>query len=97
MNPISSKNTVLANITSLLRIANIDPLQTEVNDFQNEIKLVIYNSNGSEFPVFVSSTRNELDQITALQKIIKIAKIKGQDIKLVDLNLPHPYATLKNN
>lgn len=77
----------------LLQTANIKPTQTIIRDFENEIEFYLKNSSGTGFPVIFSTNKNATSQVTALQKLIKIANIKGKELKFIDLSSSHPNAT----
>jgi hypothetical protein len=93
VNPASSRNNYLNNLVTLLRIAGFKPLQITIRDYQNEVEFSLQNNNSS-FPVVVSTNKTPISQVTALQKLFKIANIKGKDIRFIDFSTPRPYATL---
>ncbi len=92
--PLSIKDNFLKETTALLYTANLNPLQITHRDYQNELEFYLQNSSGRGYPVIFSTTKDPLIQVTALQKIIKIANIKEQEINFIDLSAQRPYATL---
>jgi hypothetical protein len=94
LDPSSVKNNSINQIILLLRTAKLSPVQYFVRDYQSEIELSLKKSSGGTFQVILSTTSDPVVQVTALQKLIKIANIKGKDIKFIDLSTTRPYATL---
>lgn len=94
LNPSTEKNDFLWQTSQYLHTANLTPLQLTVSDSPPEISFYLQNSDQSSYQVIFSSKRDPLKQVTALQKLIKIANIKGNDIKFIDLGSKRPYATL---
>lgn len=92
--PLSPKNSSTLTIVELLRSAGITPLQAAVNDADFEYSFFIKSSAKTFVPVILSTQKNPLVQVEALQKILKIANIKGKDIQFIDLSSSRPYATL---
>lgn len=78
---------------TLLQTAKISPVQILIRDYQSEIELFLKKSSTGTFQAILSTTSNPVTQVTALQKLIKIANIKGKDINFIDLSSNRPYAT----
>jgi hypothetical protein len=93
LNPLSSKNNSVDQIMTLLQTAKISPVQILIRDYQSEIELFLKKSSTGTFQAILSTTSNPVTQVTALQKLIKIANIKGKDINFIDLSSNRPYAT----
>jgi hypothetical protein len=93
LNPSSSQNDFTNTLSDYIHIANISPLNLTVYDSLNEIDFYLQNPDKSPFQVILSTDKDALKQVTALQKLIKIANIKGNDIKFIDLSSARPYAT----
>jgi hypothetical protein len=94
INPSSDKNKYLQELQPLLIAANLNPLQYTINDSRQEIEFYLTNSKKQNFQVILSTQKSPLLQVTALQKLIKIANIKGKDIHFIDLSSQLRYATL---
>lgn len=94
LSPESDKNQFVSNYTQLLQMASLNPIQMHVRDYENEIEFYIKNTPENIFKVILSTSTNSIDQVSALQKFIKIANIKGKDINFIDLSSTRPYATL---
>jgi len=70
--------------------------QTSLIDlYQKKLKFT-FKQNQKISTAILSLDKDPYLQITALQKAIKLAKIKNKYIYFVDLSIDHPYATLKN-
>jgi hypothetical protein len=93
LNPSSSKNFFLEKLSQYFHTAQINPLQLSINDSQNEVEFYLQNPDQNTYQVIFSEEKDPLKQVTALQKLIKIANIKGSDIKFIDLSSKRPYAT----
>ena len=94
LSPTSSKNSYSNQLNSALNLAGLSPKKITFQDFQSEVEFYLPSSNGTDFPVIFSTQKNPLSQVAALQKLIKIANIKGSNIKFIDLSSSRPYATL---
>ena len=70
--------------------------QIEYRPYLEEIQFILQES---DYPttVIISTQKNIFQQVAALQKTLKIAKMDQQRLSFIDLSLKHPYATLKNN
>lgn len=91
--PLSDKNRFFQKTQDYLYLSKINPLNISHLDYQNEIQFYLNNPSGQSYPVIFSTNRDPLTQVTALQKIIKIANIKEQEINFIDLSAQRPYAT----
>jgi len=94
LDPSSDKNEYLTSLKNILNKADIPISQISINSYQNEIEFLVRNQNSSPTKVIISSNKNALYQVNALQKLIKIANIKEKQIKFIDLSSRRPYATL---
>ena len=70
--------------------------QLEYKPYLQEIHFML-NQDNNTTRVIISTKKDIYSQVTILQKAIKVAKIKGNQISFIDLGLSHPYAKLKNN
>jgi len=93
LNPSSSQNNFSDTLTGYFHTAKIDPLNLTPRDFQNEIDFYLQNPDSKPYQVIFSTQKSALKQVAALQKLIKIANIKGSDINFIDLSSVRPYAT----
>jgi hypothetical protein len=93
LDPSSSQNTYLNQLFDYFHTAKINPINLTVLDFQNEVNFYLQNRDLQSYFVIFSTQKDALKQVTALQKLIQIANIKGSDIKFIDLSSPRPYAT----
>ena len=94
ISPISDKNSYVNQLLPLLSAANITPLQLTIRNYFNEIEFYIKDKPNHNYKVIFSTNKNALFQVNALQKVIKIANIKGREINFIDLSPRRPYATL---
>jgi len=94
LNPVSPKNNFVNEVSLLLRTAELSPLKITLHDYQHELEFYLKNQSGTAFNVILSTQKSPLSQVAALQKVIKIANIKGKDIHFIDLSGESPYATL---
>ncbi|MBP9817799.1 hypothetical protein KBC75_03550 [Candidatus Shapirobacteria bacterium] len=97
LDPSSPKNNNYQQYQESLIHANLDINNLQYYDYRHELEFNLKTDNGSTTRVIFDTSQDPLIQVSALQKIIKVANIKGKEIRLVDLSSPHPYATLKNN
>lgn len=93
LNPLTPQNNFQNLLFDYFHTAKIYPIQLTVRDFQNDIDFYLQNPDRTTYQVIFSSEKDALKQVTALQKLIKIANIKDSDIKFIDLNSSRPYAT----
>lgn len=93
LNPSSSQNNFYDSLIGYLQSAQISPLELSINNYQNEISFYVVNRDKQTFQVILSPKKDALKQVAALQKLIKIANIKGSDLKFIDLSSERPYAT----
>ena len=80
-------------LSQYFHTAEISPINLLVSEPQNEIEFYLENPNRSTFKVIFSNQKDPLKQVTALQKLIKIANINGNSLKFIDLSSKRPYAT----
>lgn len=93
LNPLTPQNNFQNLLFDYFHTAKIYPIQLTVRDFQNDIDFYLQNPDRTTYQVIFSSEKDALKQVTALQKLIKIANIKDNDIKFIDLSSSRPYAT----
>lgn len=93
INPFSDRNNYLRLLSQYFHTAGISPINLLVSEPQNEIEFYLENPNQSTFKVIFSNQKDPLKQVTALQKLIKIANINGNSLKFIDLSSKRPYAT----
>ena len=91
INPLSSKNDFYSQLNHALHLADIDTGSIRIRNFYQEVE---FNTN--DCAVILSTKKDPYWQIASLQQLLKTAKIKDQQVALVDLTDSHPYATLKN-
>ena len=95
IDPLSTKNNFLDQLNNALNLAKIKSNNVIVRDFQNEIEFNITDENNNKSTkVILSLQKDPYWQIASLQEILKIGRIKGKDVKLIDLSINHPYATI---
>lgn len=88
IDPQSPKNEVLDQLQQLLDAAKIKATRLDPSSYRPEVRFDM------PFPVYISTNKNILAQVNALQKLVKIANIKEKQIKFIDLSSKRPYATL---
>lgn len=93
LNPFPPQNDFQNLLLDYLHTAGLNPLEFNVRDFQNEVDFYLQNPDKQPFTVILSTQKDALKQVTALQNVIKIANIKGGDLKFIDLSSSRPYAT----
>lgn len=91
--PQSDKNSTLDTINLYLHTANLNPISPSILGFQNEYQFYLQNKDLTTYSVILNTSKDPLAQVTALQKLTKLANIKGNDIKFIDLSSSRPYAT----
>jgi len=84
--PLSSKNNYFSQL-SPLPISNLT-----VRNFNQQIE---FNLNQTQ--VFLSTQKDISLQLSHLQKLLSLAKIKHGYFSRIDLSLDHPYATFQTN
>jgi NADH:ubiquinone oxidoreductase subunit C len=94
--PKSDKNKFITELDHALKTANLQTSNITLRDFQNEIEFYIIK-NKEAVKVICSTQKDPYWQVASLQEIFNTAKIKGNNVKFVDLSIDHPYATFKNN
>jgi len=91
--PVSQKNDFLNHLNRSLQIAQINPVKMDYRDFQQEVEFYIINHDSNDqVKVILSTKKDPYWQIGQVKKILSLHRVK-----LIDLSLNHPYATLKNN
>jgi hypothetical protein len=93
LDPLSFQNHFQTSLSKYFHEAGYSPLKLTGLDSQNEISFYLLNPDQIPFQVILSSQKDPQKQVAALQKLIKIANIKGNDIKFIDLSSSRPYAT----
>lgn len=94
ISPTSVKNSYVNRLLPLLNAVNITPLQLTLRNYFDEIEFYVKDKSNHNYKVVFSTNKNALFQVNALQKVIKIANIKGKEINFIDLSSKRPYATL---
>lgn len=90
--PISFKNNFYSKLENELLSANLKPAALKIFDFNDKVEFYL-----DQTKIILSSKKESSKQITSLQEILKIGRIKDKQIKIIDLSIDHPYATFKNN
>jgi hypothetical protein len=96
VNPISSQNDFYSKLNLAIQTSQLKISQLNIKDFNNEIEFYLIDGN-HQIKTFFSTQKDPYWQISSLQEILKTAKIKDKELKLVDLSSHYPYATFKNN
>ena len=94
ISPQSLQNNFNSQLINALNLADLKPKNIVFRDFQSEVEFYLSGKNATDFPVILSTKINPLTQVAVLQKLLKIANIKGRDIQFIDLSSSRPYATL---
>jgi len=94
--PISSQNDFYSKLNSAIQTSQLKVSQVNVNDFNNEVEFYLTDGN-NQIKTYFSTKKDPYWQISSLQEVLKTAKIKDKELKLIDLSSLHPYATFKNN
>lgn len=89
---LSSKNIFRQEFESAI---NTHKIKTANIVYRNYIDQVEFNIDKCR--VIFSTKKSAQKQITTLQELQKVAKIKQSTFTLIDLSVEHAYATLKNN
>lgn len=92
INPLSNENVFYTKLHHALSTSSLQPNNFVYKDFQNEVEFYIPLNNKSTKVVF-STKKNPYYQTAALQQILKTAKIKNINPKVIDLSITHSYAT----
>lgn len=90
--PISSTNNFYSKLENELFSANLKPVAIKIFDFNDKVEFYL-----DQTKIILSSKKDPSKQITSLQEVLKIGKIKNKQIKIIDLSIDNPYATFKNN
>ncbi|HEX8923794.1 MAG TPA: hypothetical protein VF828_03610 [Patescibacteria group bacterium] len=90
--PYSAQNIFLEKLDHALNLAELSRSSIIVRHFSHQVQFQIGKTQ-----VILTDLHDPYWQVTTLQKIFGIAKIKGKYVKFIDLSLGHPYATLQNN
>lgn len=94
INPSTIENDFYTKLNYALGLSKLQTSSFILKDFQDEIEFFIKESPNQEpIKVKLSTRKDPYLQITSLQEILKVAKIKGEDVKLIDLYIDHPYVT----
>jgi len=94
--PISSQNDFYSKLNSAIQTSQLKVSQISINDFNNEVEFYLTNGN-NQVKIYFSTQKDPYWQISSLQEVLKTARIKDKELKLIDLSSAHPYATFKNN
>lgn len=93
INPSSSNNQYLQQLTNTLKLSGLKYQQLSLYDHRQEAEFVVSTDSNTGFKVIISTASSPLYQVAALQKLIKIANIEGRRLSFVDLGSQRPYAT----
>jgi len=94
--PISSQNNFYSKLNSAIQTSKLKTSQFNIQDFNDEVEFYLIDGN-NQIKTLFSTNKDPYWQISSLQEILKTAKIKDKELKLVDLSSQHPYVTFKNN
>lgn len=96
--PVAEKNNFVFQLKQALETSQIKYTNLKLEDFQNQVKFTIINDNNQAPSEIIFSTQKDaVWQVASLQQILSESKIKGNNVKFIDLSIQHPYATLQNN
>ena len=94
--PLSKSNNYYLRLDNALNIAKLKPSPYEYRDFIGEVEFLL-RLEEHDVRIILSTKKDAYSQVAALQKVIRLAKIKGKRVGLIDLSIRHPYATFENN
>ncbi len=97
LNPLSPENQFQTRLIHALSLANIKYNQLNFREFQNEVEFQLVEPGQTPTTIILSTQKNPYWQISALQQVQKTSRIRHKIIRLVNLSLNHPYATLEDN
>jgi len=97
LTPLSSQQQFQSQLTHALTISQLEYHRIVYREFQNEVEFNLLAPSQSPTKIILSTLKNPYWQVSSLQQIQKIAKIKNQTVTTIDLSINHPYATLENN
>lgn len=89
---LSTKNIFRQEFESALNTSKIKTANIIYRDYLDQVEF-----NIDKCHVIFSTKKSPQKQITTLQELQKVAKIKQSTFSLIDLSVEHAYATLKNN
>jgi len=93
--PQSSQNQTKYNIDKLVADKNFDISDLKIDPYNHKINFWLIQ-NDHKTQVILSDQKDLWLQLSVLQKINKMVKIKDSLATLIDLSLTHPYATIQN-
>jgi hypothetical protein len=93
ISPISPENKYLSELTNALTIAHLNFQQLSLFEFRHEVEFIIFDNHSHATKMVFSTDKNALEQVGALQKLLKIANMEGREISFIDLSSTRPYAT----
>jgi len=94
--PQSSQNQTKYSIDKLIADKNLDISNLNIDPYNHKINFWLIQDD-HKTQVILSDQKDLWLQLSVLQKIDKMVKIKNRSAILVDLSLTHPYATIQNN
>lgn len=94
--PQSSQNQTKYSIDKLIADKKLDISNLNIDPYNHKISFTSIEDD-RRTQVILSDQKDLWMQLSVLQKIDKIVKIKNRSATLVDLSLTHPYATIQNN
>lgn len=99
--PFNQENVNQKLYSDFVKATHISGINQDVSqiDYKTHLQEIHFILNQNEYitSVIISTKKDIYSQVAILQKAIKVAKIKGNQISFIDLGLSHPYAKLKNN
>lgn len=95
INPSSDQNDPVNQLNYALTSNGFKTFNIEPRPFQQEIDINLKTGNNVQKIIF-STTKNLFWQASSLQKIQKLAKIRGKYVNFIDLSDSLPYATLQD-
>lgn len=99
--PLNQDNLNQKTYNDFIKATHISGINQEISqiEFKPHLQEIHFLLNQDKFTtsVIISTKKDIYSQVAILQKAIKVAKIKGNQISFIDLGLSHPYAKLKNN
>jgi len=96
INPSSQHNDFVNQLNFALASGGFKPIDVKLRQYQNEIDINLKIEDKPQTIIF-STQKNPFWQVSSLQKIQKLAKIRDKHVNLIDLSQNLPYATLQDN
>jgi hypothetical protein len=90
--PLSAKNNYLSTFQKAINLSGLSTSNLVIRDFIHQIE---FKTNGTL--VLFSSQIDPYQQVSYLQRLLTLAKIKHANLTRLNLSIKHPYATLQTN